>query len=232
MLNALKIRLSNHFSPELVKNVTGPIYGKSGLSPEKTIEKYLAETPVGKRGLNLGCGGATFDGWINVDEQYPHHVDVLWDIGKDLLSFVPDGTFDYVYSEHFMEHINRKAGLNLMKDSMRVLRKGGHVRIAMPDLDKVLNDYHQDNKHRDVHDSFKDFYGELFYTRGELLDIAMRAWGHTYLYNEEDLILLLKAAGFTNVKRVKLNASEVPMLANRETRPVEQSGLIAEGTKQ
>jgi predicted SAM-dependent methyltransferase len=82
-----------------------------------------------------------------------------------------------------------------------------------------------------VHGQFVEFYGELFYTRGELLDIAMRAWGHTYLYNYEDLFLLLKAAGFTEIRRVALNTSDIPLLANRESRPVEQSGLIAEGYK-
>jgi predicted SAM-dependent methyltransferase len=214
----------------LVRGRTRRPQGSENVAPETIVARYLREIPEGKRGLNLGCGGVTFKEWLNIDAEYPHHVDILWNL-REAIPFIPDDTFDAIYSEHFMEHIDRRTALELARDCLRALRSGGHIRIAMPDLDKVLRDYHDDNKHPEVHDEFAEFYGILFRTRGELLDIAMRAWGHTYLYNYEDADLLLKAAGFANVRRVQLNQSDVPLLNNRESRPVEQSGLIVEGHK-
>lgn len=204
--------------------------GHDSATPRHVVELYLRDTPEGKRGLNFGCGGVTFKEWLNIDAEQPHHVDILWDLRQGI-PFVPDGTFDAVYSEHFLEHIDRRSALQLARDCLRVLRGGGRIRVAMPDLDKLLRDYHEDNKYPEVHDEFAEFYGALFRTRGELLDIAMRAWGHTYLYNYEDAALLLRTAGFSNVNRVQLNQSDFPLLVNRESRPVEQSSLIVEACK-
>src|ERR1017187_8432658 len=134
--------------------------------PEEVVTRYLQTTPSGARGLNLGCGGMTFKEWLNIDEQYPHHVNILWDL-RQKLPFIPDGIFDAVYSEHFFEHINRKTALELTRECFRALKTGGHIRIAMPDLDMVLNNYHDDVKYRDVHGQFAEFFGVLFYTRGE-----------------------------------------------------------------
>lgn len=197
-----------------------------------TVHAYLAQTPVGQRGMNLGCGGQGFKGWLNIDRDHPYHVDLRWDLCEGL-PFAPDASFDYVYSEHFLEHIPRRNAQELMRESFRSLKSGGHVRIAMPDLDKVINDYVMDNKHPGAHPEFSTYFGgDLFYTKGELLDIAMRQWGHTYLYNYEDLERVLLAAGFVDVHRIPvINTSAIPMLANRETRPPTQTCLIAEGRK-
>lgn len=198
-------------------------------SPSEVIADYLSRTG-GPRGLNLGCGGNTIPGWVNIDADLPHHVDILWNL-CDGLPFIPDSSFDFIYSEHFLEHIDRKSALNLMSECRRVLKPGGVVRIAMPDLDEVLRAYRDGDKHPSVNESFAEEFGGVFHTRGELLNIAMRAWGHTYLYNVEDAILLLQAAGLSDVKSAPHLQSEHPLLANRETRPQYQSSLIVEGTK-
>ena len=101
----------------------------------------------------------------------------------------------------------------------------------MPNLDEVLRAYHADDKHPTVNESFSEEFGGAFHTKGELLNIAMRAWGHTYLYNLEDGILLLQSAGFDDVKSAPHLQSEHPLLACRETRPHYQSSLIVEGKK-
>lgn len=199
-------------------------------SPSKIITSYLTGTAAGKRGLNLGCGGETIKDWINIDEGHPHHVDVVWDLCEGL-PFIQSSTFDVIYSEHFLEHIGRKSALHLMRECLRVLVPGGTVRIAMPNLDEVLRAYHANDKHPTVNESFSEEFGGAFHTKGELLNIAMRAWGHTYLYNLEDGILLLQSAGLDDVRSVPHLQSEHPLLAGRETRPPYQSSLIVEGKK-
>jgi predicted SAM-dependent methyltransferase len=198
--------------------------------PSEIMANYKKIVTAGQRGLNLGCGGQTISGWLNIDEDLPHHVDIIWNL-REGLPFIPTSSFDVVYSEHFLEHIDRKSALNLMRECTRSLVPGGVVRIAMPNLDDLLRAYRDGDKHPDVNESFSEEFGGAFQTRGELFNIAMRAWGHTYIYNVEDAILLLKAAGLENVKSVEHLQSEHPLLAGRETRPPYQSGLIVEGTK-
>jgi predicted SAM-dependent methyltransferase len=206
------------------------VYPSEG-DPSRITARYIRDTPAGERGINLGSGGATIPGWINIDSVYPWHVTILWDLSGGL-PFVPNESMNAVYSEHFMEHIPRLGGLNLMKEAYRILRPGGYVRIAMPCLDELISNYGgTPSLGPDTKNEFADLYGDLIQTKGEWLNVAMRAWGHMYIYNYEDIAIVLEQAGFKNVRREKLNQSSVPFLSNRETRPENQSSLIVEATK-
>jgi hypothetical protein len=44
----------------------------------------------------------------------------------------------------------------------------------------------------------------------------MRAWGHRYVYDEEDLVAKLREAGFSPVERVEPGESSDPVLAGIE----------------
>ena len=203
---------------------------RAGKSALEVVNDYLASTPAGQCALHLGCGRQPFAGWVNVDLEDHALVDVSCDLTAGL-PFCPDGVFDVIYSEHFLEHIDRRSAIRLMRDCLRVLKPGGVARFAIPDLDKLLNDYHTGAQHHDVNRSFDAELGGAFYTRGELFNIAMRAWGHTYMYNEEDLTTLFKAAGFGEIRRVPHSQSSTPLLHQRETRPPGQSSLVVEGVK-
>ena len=120
--------------------------------------------------------------------------------------------------------------MTLLMDCYRALKPGGHIRLALPDLDKLMRDYKEDAKYPAVNESFRDEFGAVFYSRGELFNIAMRAWGHTYMYNREDIEMLLRFAGFMDVWAAELGVSEFPLLHNREA-AANESGLITEGRK-
>jgi ubiquinone/menaquinone biosynthesis C-methylase UbiE len=44
-----------------------------------------------------------------------------------------DNTFDFIYSEHMIEHIPYVGGRAMLEESYRVLKPGGTLRIATPD---------------------------------------------------------------------------------------------------
>ena len=48
---------------------------------------------------------------------------------------------DIIYSSHMFEHLSRDSAKNFIKESHRVLRKGGILRIVVPDLKKRVDDY-------------------------------------------------------------------------------------------
>ena len=112
----------------------------TGARPAEVAARYLRMTPAGARGLNLGCGGATFRDFLNIDGQLPDLVDIIWDLTKGL-PFLPSDQFAAIYSEHFLEHIPRKAATDLLRECFRSLRSGGTIRIAMPCLDGLLEKY-------------------------------------------------------------------------------------------
>ena len=89
--------------------------------------------------LNFGCGKRFSDDWINID----FHSDDSRVQRVNLLSGFPfsDGTFQSVYSSHVLEHFDRTQGRFLLKESYRVLRKGGILRIVVPDLQGSCLEY-------------------------------------------------------------------------------------------
>ena len=84
------------------------------------------------KGLNLGCGTRFHPAWTNVDVRpVSPHVRIC-DVQKGLP--FSDETFDVVYHSHLLEHLPREAALPFIKECYRVLRRGGIIRVAVPDL--------------------------------------------------------------------------------------------------
>jgi len=194
---------------------------------EKT-QKYLRSTPT--PALHFGCGINRFKGWLNLD--IGGKADIACDFTKPL-RFLTANSFQYCYSEHVLEHFPRKQALKMTQEIYSSLKPGGVFRVAIPDLDSLLEQYSNYKKdlYEEVHRGFASFYGEAFYTRGELLDISMRGWGHQYMYNEEDLTLLLKSVGFRSIVRKQHRDSDHAIFQGIETRPAQQSSLILEACK-
>lgn len=89
--------------------------------------------------LNFGCGTRFVDGWCNIDfSSYDERVRQVNLLGG--FPF-PDATFDLVYSSHVLEHFTPSEGAFLLRESRRVLRPGGVVRIVVPDLERACREY-------------------------------------------------------------------------------------------
>jgi len=89
--------------------------------------------------LNLGCGNRYNTEWVNIDfVATPPHV-----MGHNLLKGIPfpDAEFDAVYHSHVLEHFSKKDGVNFIKECYRILKPGGVIRIAVPDLEGIVRCY-------------------------------------------------------------------------------------------
>ena len=162
--------------------------------------------------LNVGSNDATIEGFVNIDIEPVADVccDVRWNLP------FRDAAFDGVYSEHFIEHIPQRDAVAFLRECRRVTRLGGRIRIATPDLDWIVRRYHQEDWRQG--DMFANGYGWVA-TRAEQLNLAMREWGHQWLYDEEELCRIGGMAGLELLGRVAPGQSDVAELANRETRP-------------
>ena len=95
------------------------------------MQNYMATHQLRK--LHVGCGGNYLESWLNSDLIPDNNTIVTLDAAKPFP--LPLSSFDYVYSEHLIEHLNFVQQLNFLKESYRILKPGGKIRIATPDFD-------------------------------------------------------------------------------------------------
>lgn len=159
--------------------------------------------------LHLGSGGRRLPGWANIDITGLRNI--IWDLRKPLP--LPPGSIRYVYSEHFIEHVSRDQALRLLRNCGHLLAESGVVRISTPNLRQLVADYLA-GKPLPL-----QFEGWSPATPCALLNEGMRLWGHQFVYDEEELVLLLREAGYGDIKRVGWGESEHAELRGLETRP-------------
>jgi predicted SAM-dependent methyltransferase len=91
--------------------------------------------------LNIGCGYHYSDEspWTNVN-FFKSGENV---IAHNLLLGIPfkKETFDMVYHSHVLEHFSKSDGKQLIEECFRVLKPGGTIRIAVPDLEIIAKNY-------------------------------------------------------------------------------------------
>lgn len=172
--------------------------------------------------LNLGSGDVLLKGFINID-LHPKA-----DVRQDLRQPLPyaENTIDYIYSEHFIEHLTYDEARRLMNECYRVLKPCGVIRIATPDLDHLIDKYQNGWQYQKwlEHPDYK-----FITSAGMMINYAVRAWGHKYIWNAADLYTILKQAGFSSAEDRILNESWYQELRNLEIR--EDSTLIMEAMK-
>ncbi len=89
--------------------------------------------------LNIGCGGHFHEAWTNIDlvSTSPHVR--AYDLRKGLP--YPDNSFDAVYTSHVLEHLSPETAKISLKEQFRVLKRGGTVRVVVPDLEDKAREY-------------------------------------------------------------------------------------------
>jgi len=208
------------FGKEVAKSV---VWGARSLQRKATrsnpqiVDAYNAANNI-KR-LHLGCGYRVIDGWLNADLR-PRTDEVLqFDATKTFP--LPDNHFDFVYSEHMIEHIPYAAGMSMVAECFRVLRPGGRLRLATPDLQFLLDlktDKPSELQQRYIDWSCNTFLPEVTKPSAAFaINAFVRNWGHTFIYDKETLAETLAGAGFTDVVHHKINESSNPELADLES---------------
>lgn len=148
--------------------------------------------------LNLGAGGTRMKGYTNVDSLLLRETDLLSEL-RFLPFFVARGSVTHIYASHIFEHFSLKDIRIILRVCNRLLKKGGELRISVPDLDKIVMMY---TKHWDY-----------FHTTGNSPLLGPIYGGQTSRYdfhktgfNLPWLTMLLEEAGFADIK--EYNAEE------------------------
>jgi len=201
------------------------------------IEGYFAEQEIRK--LHIGCGGNTPKEWLNAD-LFPYSDNIIHLDATKTFPFAND-TFDYIFSEHMIEHVPYSDGFAMLSECHRVLRNNGKIRISTPNLQHFIDLYKGDKSELQKEyiewntDTF--IKGAPYYDDTFVINNSVRAWGHQFIYDEKTLRASLERAGFTKIIRCELNESENEAFRNLEKEEKMPKGFLKlesftlEGTK-
>jgi predicted SAM-dependent methyltransferase len=224
--------------------------------------------------LNLGCGLQAPPGWVNVDgswnarlAKYPllrrvlskcrllpeDKLEIPWsasililDIRKPL-PFL-GGSVAAIYASHVLEHLYREEGQRLIAESYRVLTTGGFLRIVVPDLRAIVEEYLRNGPLK-VEESGSeslrpaDRMNERLLMRwptpasSHLLYRIYSSWqdfhSHKWMYDADSLMALFKRAGFAEVEKRGCHDSRIAGIHEVEdpSRILDGAGVCVEGMK-
>ena len=107
------------------------------LSLQRGHNNLQTSPPI--RMINLGCGNRFHTDWVNVDIA-PTHPSV---IRCDLSCPIPfsEASFGVVYHSNVLEHIRPETAPTFIGECHRLLKPGGILRVAVPNLEQICRLY-------------------------------------------------------------------------------------------
>jgi len=190
MLNVKK------YVPELVKNCFRWARSRLQQAPTKgRVRKLIrANRPIW---LDIGAGGRRGEhGWITLDLS--PGCDLCYDLGRGLP--FPDNSIERLYSSHTFEHFSPNELQILLAESKRVLIRDGLLSVAVPDA-KIWIDAYARGEAIDSRKYLNGYQIPCPYGRLDLVNfIAYMDGCHKYLFDDENLLSVLRTAGFRNVQ--------------------------------
>lgn len=143
--------------------------------------------------LHLGCGMKKIHGFVNIDALRAVHPDSVQDVFS--LPRVKNGSVDLLYACHVLEHSDRKTCAGVLSRWFKVLKRGGIIRVAVPDIEAAM---------------------KWYLVHGDLREIAGFLWGgqrnsydhHGVGWDFKELERLLHEVGFVDVHRYDWRKTE------------------------
>jgi len=146
--------------------------------------------------LEIGAGSRKGKNeWITVDLST--NCDIYWDLKRGLP--FPDESIHKIYSSHVFEHFTFKEGQKLLDECLRVMVPGCTFSICVPNARLYISAYLS----AEYLDPDKFLGHKLAYNNTSKIDyinyIAYMGGEHRYMFDEGNIVAILKKKGFKNV---------------------------------
>lgn len=160
--------------------------------------------------LNLGGGNVVIEGFENVDRNN----------GKEVYPLaVEDNTVDEIRASHILEHFSYNEAFKVLKHWWTKLKPGGTIKIAVPDLEKLIAMYQ---------DKEAPNRGKLLqYIHGGQLDSNDI---HKCSFDKGTLVEMMTKAGFADVEEWHddiIDCAKLPISLNLTGTKVETAKVTA-----
>lgn len=185
---------------------------------KQVIDSYLKSHAVKK--LQLGANGNVLHEWLNSDIA-PKSRDVIFIDSSRPFPF-EDNIFDYIFSEHQIEHLKYSQGLVMLKECFRSLKPGGKIRITTPDLESFINLY---KNPKEIEKAYIDYTIKRCFPELEqnkeifVLNNLFINFGHRFIYDKNSLESNLKSIGFVDIKFYTVGVTDEVIFKNIEQHP-------------
>lgn len=142
--------------------------------------------------LHLGCGKKIIPDFIHIDQGNFDHIDYVSNVSE--LSMFRNNSVDLIYASHVLEYFDRNEVKNVLGEWYRVLKKGGLLRVAVPDFEAIVKVYlkYSDLDHRGI---LGPLYGKWEGKNNQ--DVVY----HRTVYDFKSLHLVLEKANFNNISQ-------------------------------
>jgi predicted SAM-dependent methyltransferase len=176
--------------------------------------------------INIGCGQTPTLGWRNLDNSFSVRLASLGSVSR-LLSAVglldksqaefvdfaernaieyadatkipcEDGVCEVLYSSHMVEHLDPDEAKSFLREAMRILRPGGIMRIAVPDIQKHVSDYCETGDADKFLASTHMCINRPKGLRQKLRMLIVGTRHHQWMYDGKSLSKLFVEQGFAN----------------------------------
>ena len=161
-------------------------------------KRYIHQLLKGKEKIFLEVGAGNKKGennWVTIDMT--KNCDIYWDLKKGLP--FPDESIAKIYSSHFLEHLSFSEGQKFLDECLRVLIPGGKFSVCVPNA-RIWIEAYLINSDLDTSQFlfFKPAYNNT--TKIDYVNyIAYMNGHHKYMFDDENLVHILKSKGLRNV---------------------------------
>lgn len=179
--------------------------------------------------VNIGCGTAPTEGWLNFDNspaiklaKSPLRLKLATAMGflneqqiqnikwnqKNNIQFADatkklpfeTSSVDCIYTSHMVEHLSQEGARCFLREVKRVLKAGGVIRIAVPDIRIAINDYLISNDADAFMKNILVQAPEIKTIKQKIILFVSGYRHHQWMYDGESLAKLLIEMGFSGAE--------------------------------
>lgn len=206
---------------------------------------------LGSIRVNVGCGRTAIHGWLNLDNSltvliartpfarllpanpraFAREVrkqNIRWGDAKRL----PLGASaaEVVYSSHMIEHLTPRQAKTFLAEAKRVLRPGGIVRLVVPDLRLLVDDYlASGDADRFVANSL--LCAPLDTPLRKLSAVTLGQRHHQWIYDGPSLARALEGAGFVEARSLPAGETRISNPGDLDLRERECESAYVEAVR-
>ena len=209
--------------------------------------------------INIGCGQTITEGWRNLDNSFslrlaglgrlPHlisSVGLLAKPQKEFIEFAQQHAIEYadatkipceddacevLYTSHMLEHLDPGEAKVFLREALRILQPAGIIRIAVPDIQKLVKAYCESGDADEFLASTHMCINRPKGLAGKLRMLIVGTRHHQWMYDGKSLSRLLIDQGFVDPVVQNPGNTQIPDASPLDLSERVEESVYVEATK-